>query len=95
MEQPVVKMTDGADSLLEIRVRLPECDPEIWRMLELAGSLSLGQVHEVLQTAFGWEDEHLHRFTAGDPFARLRPVDGEIIEPPQWLPVEWCEEPSD
>jgi Plasmid pRiA4b ORF-3-like protein len=81
MEQPVAKMTDGADSLLEVRVRLPECDPAIWRLLELAGSLSLGQVHEILHAAFGWEDAHLHRFTAGDPFARLRPVDGELPSP--------------
>jgi hypothetical protein len=93
MEDPVAE--DGADSILEVRVRLEGCDPEIWRLLELAGSLSLGQVHEVLQTAFGWEDEHLQRFTAGDPFARLRPVDGEIPEPVQWLPAEWCEEPTD
>ncbi|MFC9354015.1 plasmid pRiA4b ORF-3 family protein [Arthrobacter sp. NPDC057013] len=95
MEDPAAATADAANSLLEIRVRLPECDPEIWRLLELAGSLSLGQVHEVLQAAFGWEDTHLHRFTAGDPFARLDPVDGEIIEPPQWLPAEWCEEPTD
>jgi hypothetical protein len=89
MDQPVAKMTDGVDSLLEVRVRLLECGPQIWRLLELADSLSLGQVHEVLQVAFGWEDTHLHRFTARDPFARLRPVDGEIIEPPQWLPAQW------
>jgi hypothetical protein len=95
MEQPVTETADGADSILEVRVRLPECDPEIWRLLELAGSLSLGQVHEVLQAAFGWEDAHLHRFTANDPFARLHPVDGEIVEPPQWLPAAWCEEPTD
>jgi hypothetical protein len=36
-----------------------------------------------LQAAFGWEDTHLHRFTASDPFARLHPVDAEIAEPPQ------------
>ena len=42
MEQPVAKMTDGADSLLEVRVRLPECDPDIWRLLELAGSFVVG-----------------------------------------------------
>jgi len=95
MEDHVAEITNGADSILEVRVRLKECDPEIWRLLELAGSLSLGQVHEVLQTAFGWEDAHLHRFTAGDPFARLRPVNGEIPEPVQWLPAAWCEEPTD
>lgn len=72
-----------------------DCEPEIWRQLELAGLLSLAQVDEVLQVAFGWEDAHLHRFTAAVPFGRLRPVDGEIIEPPQWLPAQLCEEPTD
>jgi hypothetical protein len=28
--------------------------------------------------AFGWEDAHLHRFTTGDPFGPLRPIDGEF-----------------
>ena len=93
MEDP--EMTVGADVILGVRVHLPECDPEIWRLLEVAGSLSLDHVHEVLQAAFGWEGGHLHRFTAGDPFARLRPADGEIIDPPQWLPAQWCEEPTD
>jgi hypothetical protein len=95
MEDPVAEITNGADTIFEVRVRLAECDPEIWRLLELAGSLSLSQVHEVLQAAFGWEDAHLHRFTAGDPFARLSPVDGEIPEPVQWLPAEWCEDRTD
>ncbi|WP_407070623.1 IS1096 element passenger TnpR family protein [Pseudarthrobacter phenanthrenivorans] len=43
-------------------------------------------MHQVLQAAFGWEDAHLHRFVASDPFAPLRPVDGEFPEVPQWLP---------
>jgi hypothetical protein len=40
----------------------------------------------VLQVPFGWEDPHLHRFTPDDPFAPLRPIDGEIPEVQQWLP---------
>lgn len=39
----------------------------------------------MLQVTFGWEDAHLHRFTPGDTFAPLRPVDGEIPEVQQWL----------
>lgn len=48
--------------------------------------MTLNQVHQVLQAAFGWEEAHLHRFTTGDPFAPLQPVDGGIPEVPQWLP---------
>ncbi|MFJ5977594.1 plasmid pRiA4b ORF-3 family protein [Pseudarthrobacter oxydans] len=85
----------GQDSVLEVRVTLVDSVPEIWRRFELRGSLTLNQVHQVLQTAFGWEDAHLHRFVTSDPFAPLRPVDGEFPEVPQWLPGQQCEEPGD
>lgn len=85
----------GRESVLELRVLLVDSHPEIWRQLEVRASTSLGQVHEVLQVAFGWEDAHLHRFTDSDPFAPLRPIDGEIPEALQWLPKQWCAEPGD
>lgn len=83
------------ESLLTVRVELVGSEPEIWRQLEVRGSLTLDQVHLVLQTAFGWEDMHLHRFTADDPFAPLRPVGDEIPETLQWLPRHECDEPDD
>ncbi|MFE4542302.1 plasmid pRiA4b ORF-3 family protein [Arthrobacter sp. NPDC056727] len=86
---------DGNAWVLDVRVELVETDPLIWRRLELLGSLSLDRVHEALQTAFGWEDLHLHRFTDGHPFMPLRPVNGEYPDPPQWMPRHWCEEPTD
>ncbi|WP_255469953.1 plasmid pRiA4b ORF-3 family protein [Pseudarthrobacter sp. NamE2] len=59
----------GLESILVVRVELIESEPEIWRQLEIRDSLTLDQVHQVLQTASGWEDAHLHRFTADYPFA--------------------------
>lgn len=97
---PVKKSSDGmaaeaGEWVLDVRVGLVHSVPEIWRRLELPASLTLGQVHQVLQVAFGWEDAHLHRFTDSDPFAPLRPIDGEIPDPQQWMPQDWCEEPTD
>ncbi|WP_313902510.1 plasmid pRiA4b ORF-3 family protein [Arthrobacter sp. KBS0703] len=66
-----------------------------WRLFELPGSLALSQLHQILQAAFGWEDAHLHRFVTNDPFAPLRPVNGEIPEVLQWLPRQVCEERED
>lgn len=83
------------ESMLEIRVELVDSEPNIWRQLEVRGSLTLDQIHQVLQTAFEWEDMHLHRFTAGDPFAPLRPVNGKIPEALQWLPRRECAEPDE
>lgn len=96
----VEKPTDGTSAdpgewVLDVRVGLVDSEPEIWRRLELRPSLTLGQVHQILQAAFGWEDAHLHRFTDSDPFTPLRPVGGNIPEPSQWLPADWCEEPTD
>jgi hypothetical protein len=85
----------GQDSVLEVRVELVDSEPEIWRRFELRGSLALSQVHQVLKAAFGWEEAHLHRFVTIDPFAPLRPVDGEFPLVPQWLPGQECEEPGD
>ncbi|WP_427008506.1 plasmid pRiA4b ORF-3 family protein [Pseudarthrobacter sp. H2] len=89
------KNPNGPESVLELRVVLVGSQPEIWRQLEVRGPISLDQVHGVLQVAFGWEDAHLHRFTGSDPFAPLRPIDGEIPEALQWLPRQSCEEPAD
>lgn len=38
---------------------------------------------------------HLHRFIPEDPFAPLRPVNGEVPAVRQWLPGRECEEPGD
>jgi Plasmid pRiA4b ORF-3-like protein len=35
----------------------------VWRRLLVPAETSIAGLHAVLQTAFGWSDEHLHRFT--------------------------------
>jgi hypothetical protein len=37
----------------------------VWRRIEVASDLGLDDLHDVLQVLFGWQDYHLHRFTAG------------------------------
>jgi hypothetical protein len=93
-EKFAIRDADEAIDTL-VRVELVDSEPAIWRQFELRDSTALSQVHQVLQAAFGWEDAPLHRFTADDPFAPLRPVAGEIPELPQWLPGQECEEPGD
>lgn len=48
-----------------VRVDLDDAEPAIWRCLELASDLRLDRLHEVLQTAMGWTDSHLHHFLMG------------------------------
>jgi hypothetical protein len=55
---------------LVIRADLLAAKPPIWRRLELSPGLTLAQVHWALQTAFEWDDSHLHEFVASDEGAR-------------------------
>lgn len=50
--------------LLRVRIELDDVEPPVWRRLDVAGDLDLAALHEILQTAMGWTDSHLHNFLA-------------------------------
>jgi Plasmid pRiA4b ORF-3-like protein len=70
--RPELRRPPLADVMIfRVRVDLRRSKPRIWRRLELRSDLTLDVVHRVLQTAFGWTDTHLWRFSlGGDPFRR-------------------------
>jgi len=47
-----------------IRVTIAGSKPPIWRRLEVPSAISLVGLHEVLQTAFEWDGDHLWLFEA-------------------------------
>jgi hypothetical protein len=49
-----------------IRVDLQRTKPPVWRRIEVPGDLLLPRLHDVIQTAMGWTDSHLHRFRTGN-----------------------------
>ncbi|PKQ14877.1 MAG: hypothetical protein CVT67_12055 [Actinobacteria bacterium HGW-Actinobacteria-7] len=49
-------------SVVTFKVALLGIEPSIWRRLEVPSSLTLDRLHEVLVTAMGWFDYHLHAF---------------------------------
>lgn len=63
---PEIKLPDPPThpSLVTMRLDIVGARPPIWRRLELRSDLSLADVHEHLQAAFGWLNGHLHRFDA-------------------------------
>ena len=51
--------------IYQLKVTLLGTDPPIWRRLLAPPELTLAQLHDVLQVAMGWQDGHLHEFSAG------------------------------
>jgi hypothetical protein len=58
-------MTNNSETRI-LRVSLNDVEPEIWRVIEVAGLGTLGDLHGALVGAMGWEDSHLHSFMIGD-----------------------------
>jgi hypothetical protein len=65
---------------VQLRVTMAETEPPIWRRLVVPWSFTLGQLHQVIQAAFGWWDYHLHQFVIGG----LRYGDVEQIGEPEF-----------
>lgn len=52
-------------AIYRLRIDLDHARPPIWRRLDIRSDVKLDVVHQVLQSAFGWTDSHLHRFSLG------------------------------
>jgi hypothetical protein len=48
--------------IYQLRVLLQGVSPMVWRRLVVRSDSTIAELHYVLQIAFGWSDEHLHRF---------------------------------
>jgi hypothetical protein len=48
--------------LLRLKLLLRDVHPAVWRRFTLADSLSIADLHRVVQLLMGWDDDHLHRF---------------------------------
>ena len=51
--------------IYQIKVTLLGTSPPIWRRLLVPADVTLAQLHDVLQTAMGWDDGHMHEFSIG------------------------------
>lgn len=74
-EPPPAAPIDWADDdVLQVRIDLDRFRPPVWRRLRLPADITLAELHEIIQTVFEWEDDHLHIFT----------VDGRPYADPEW-----------
>jgi hypothetical protein len=55
---------NGPSAIYQMKVTLKGIRPPIWRRLLIRPDTKLKQLHEILQTAMGWFNCHLHQFVA-------------------------------
>ena len=44
-----------------LQVTLREVEPKVRRLVDVPASITLDELHDVLQVALGWTDSHLHQ----------------------------------
>ncbi len=63
------------DRIYQLKVTLKDIKPPIWRRLQVP-DCTLGELHEILQVAFGWTHSHLHQFVVrGEYYGPVEPDD--------------------
>lgn len=58
--EPAVK-SGAKTTIYRLRITLADVEPPVWRVVEVA-DCSLGELHDVIQVAMGWENSHMHQF---------------------------------
>lgn len=58
--------------IYQIQIALKSSKPKIWRRVLMPSDLPLGDVHQIIQTAMGWENYHLHQFIKDKIFYTVR-----------------------
>ena len=57
-----LRRRDDSAIVFQLEVILKGTNPPIWRRFEVPETMTLAQLHDVLQIVMGWTDSHLHRF---------------------------------
>jgi hypothetical protein len=76
----VMESTDKAVEVYQLRIWIRKISPQIWRRLLVRSDSTIAELHDILQIAFDWADDHLHRFLIrGKPYGIGR-VGGIIFD---------------
>lgn len=55
-------------SIYQIKVTLHDIRPPIWRRILVPGTITLFEMHYILQAVMGWTNSHLHYFLINEVF---------------------------
>jgi hypothetical protein len=68
-----------ASKIYELYVELEDIEPLIWRRLLVLATITLPNLHDLLQLAMGWTDSHLHSFTFRKKAFGMADVDARVV----------------
>jgi Plasmid pRiA4b ORF-3-like protein len=54
-----------SDAIVRLKITLAGTEPPIWRRVEVPAAMTLKDLHDVIQTAMGWDNAHLYQFHVG------------------------------
>lgn len=74
-------MARAPTSVHQLKVTLLGVEPPVWRRIQVASSINLRRLHDVIQAAMGWTQSHLYQFEVGDK--DIGEPDGEDVLPLQ------------
>lgn len=63
---PKMVLRSVPSNVHRLKISLAGSKPPIWRRVEVSSDTTLADLHEVIQTAMGWWDCHLHAFEIDD-----------------------------
>lgn len=83
MKTALATPSDTTDEIVTIRIDLVDTDPPIWRQVEAPISITLKGLHDVIQAAMGWDDQHLWELRIGSQaYGRRVSGDDDWRDPP-------------
>lgn len=81
------KEKSEGERIYQLKVTLEGIKPPIWRRVHVPADTTLDALHMIIQIVMGWEDYHLHEFTAGDVRFVMPDVEGDLILDPEDIPI--------
>ena len=60
-----MKSEQSGPTVYQLKITLDGITPPIWRRVHVTSDSSLGDLHDIIQAAMGWDNSHLHVFTIG------------------------------
>jgi hypothetical protein len=75
--EPTPKAEPSA-SIYRLRTTLADVEPPVWRVVEVP-DCTLGELHDVIQVAMGWQNSHMHQFVLnGKYYGQVTTGDFEV-----------------